>query len=183
MSFKAFIDAAKSMINLGAATNAGARQEIREVVGKLADELDRALSLTDSYLVGAKYSIDNIELSRYLAEVDGKLMGSYREHHICAGLYQLADKFKQIFDPTRFSVDLANYSEIPKLINELMNGERVILDDLHEMANQLKHDSSQLYSGLTNREQVLTAVECHREEIERYRQQIKQQRRTLLSKL
>jgi len=183
VSFKAFIDAAKSIINLGAATNASARQEIRDVVGKLGDELDRALSLTDSYLVGAKFSVDDTELARYLAEVDGKLMVSYREHHICAGLYQLADKFKQIFDPTRLSVDLTNYSEIPRLINELMNGEQVILDDLHEMANQLKHDSSLLYSGSISRQQVLTAVECHREEIERYRQQIKQQRRTLLLKL
>lgn len=183
MSFKAFIDAARSIISLGAETNAAARQEIREVVGKLGDELDRALSLTDSYLVGAKFSIDDAELSRYLADVDGKLRGSYREHHICAGLCQLADKFEQIFDPARFSVSLQNYTEIPQLISELQNGEQVVLDDLDEMVNTLRDYSSQLYSGLMVRAQVLQAVEYHREEIGRYRKQIKQKRRSLLSKL
>ncbi|MBA2781233.1 hypothetical protein [Billgrantia kenyensis] len=183
MSFQAFIDAAKSIISLGAKTNATARQEIREVVGKLGDELDRALSLTDSYLVGAKFSIDDDELSRYLADVDGKLMGSYYEHHICAGLYHLADKFDQIFDPTRFSVSLSSYTEIPRLINELKSGEQVVLDDLNDMATKLRDYSSQLLSGSMTREQVLKAVEYHREEIARYRKQIKQKRRTLLSKL
>ena len=101
MSFKVFLESAKSIITLGASTNATARQEIRDVVGNLGDELDRALSLTDSYLVGAKFSIDDNELAKYLADVDGKLMGSYFEHHICAGLYHLADKFEQVFDPCR----------------------------------------------------------------------------------
>ncbi len=77
MSFKAFMEAVKPIITVGASANAAARQEIRDVVGKLGDELERALSLTDSYLVGAKFSIDDNELSRYLADVDGKLMNSY----------------------------------------------------------------------------------------------------------
>lgn len=46
MSFKAFIDAAKTIITVGASANASARQEIRDVVGKLGDELDRALMLS-----------------------------------------------------------------------------------------------------------------------------------------
>lgn len=183
MSFKAFIEAAKSIITVGASTNAAARQEIRDVVGKLGDELDRALSLTDSYLVGAKFSIDDNELSSYLADVDGKLMSSYYEHHICAGLYHLADKFEQIFDPTRFSVSLSNYSEIPRLVNELKNGEQVILDDLTDIADKLREYSQELYSGSMTREQVLNSVEYHREEISRYRKKVRNQRRSLLSKL
>ncbi|MNB84854.1 hypothetical protein D3C81_1142320 [compost metagenome] len=183
MSFKVFLEATKSIITLGASTNATARQEIRDVVGKLGDELDRALSLTDSYLVGAKFSIDNNELSKYLADVDGKLMSSYYEHHICAGLYHLADKFAQVFDPTRFSVSLSNYSEIPQLVGELKNGEQVVLDDLRDIADKLRDYSSQLYSSKMTREQVLAAVEYHREEISRYRQSIKNKKRTLLNKL
>ena len=183
MSFKAFIDAAKSIITVGASTNAAARQEIRDVVGKLGDELDRALSITDSYLVGAKFSIDDNELSRYLADVDGKLMNSYYEHHICAGLYHLADKFEQVFDPTRFSVSISNYNEIPQLVSELKNREQVVLDDLTDLANKLRDYSLELNSGSTSRDQVLSAVEYHREEVNRYRKKVKSQRRTLLSKL
>lgn len=183
MSFKAFIEAAKSIITLGASTNATARYEIREVVGKLGDELDRALSLTDSYLVGAKFSIDNHELAKYLADVDGKLMGSYCEHHICAGLYHLADKFQQLFDPTRFSVSLSNYSEVQRLVDELKNGEQVILDDLQDITDNLRCYSSQIYSLQMTRDQVLTAIEYHREEITRYRRSIKNKKRTLLNKL
>lgn len=183
MSFKAFIDAAKAIISVGASANASARQDIRDVVGKLGDELDRALSLTDSYMVGAKFSYDDNELARYLADVDGKLMGSYHEHHICAGLYHLADRFDQIFDPTRFSVSLSSYNEIPRLIDELKNGEQVVLDDLTDIAGELRDYSSQLVSGAMDREKVLSAVEYHREEIDRYRKKIRQKRRELLSKL
>jgi hypothetical protein len=183
MSFKAFIDAAKAIISAGANANASARQDIREVVGKLGDELDRALSLTDSYLVGAKFSYDDNELASYLADVDGKLMGSYHEHHICAGLYQLADRFEQVFDPARFSVSIESYNEIPRLVDELKNGEQVVLDDLTDIASELRTYSSRLLSGMMDRDQVLGAVEYHREEIDRYRKKIRQKRRELLSKL
>lgn len=183
MSFKAFLESAKSIITLGASTNATARQEIRDVVGNLGDELDRALSLTDSYLVGAKFSIDDNELAKYLADVDGKLMGSYFEHHICAGLYHLADKFEQVFDPTRFSVSLSNHSEVRKLVSELKKGEQVILDDLQEVAGKLRDYSSQLHSLQMTRKQVLSAVEYHREEVSRYRRSIKNKKRELLNKL
>lgn len=183
MSFKIFLEAAKSIITLGASTNATARQEIRDVVGKLCDELDRALYITDSYLVGAKFSINDNELAKYLADVDRKLMDSYFEHHICAGLYHLADKFSQVFDPTRFSVSLSNYSEIPKLVRELKNGEQVVLDDLHDIADKLRDYSSQLHASNMTREQVLSAIEYHREEISRYRKSVKTKTRTILNKL
>ncbi|HET6764770.1 MAG TPA: hypothetical protein VFH27_13890, partial [Longimicrobiaceae bacterium] len=103
-TLQAFFSAAKSVISLGATTNAAARKEIRDVVGELADELDRALGMADSYLAGARYSRDDAELVQYLARARGALMDGFHEHHVCAGLYQLADRFGQVFDPTRFSV-------------------------------------------------------------------------------
>jgi len=183
MSFKAFLDAAKAIVTLGASTNATARQEIRNVVGELTDELDRALSLTDSYLVGAKFSADDRELAHYLADVDGKLRGSFHEHHICAGLHHLADKFGQLFDPTRFSVSIANHSEIPTLVNKLQNREQVVIDDLEDMVNKLRDCSSRLYDGKMSRAEVLAAVEAQREDIAQHRQAVKDERRTLLGKL
>lgn len=183
MSFKAFVDAAKAIVTVGASANASSRHEILDVVGKLGDELDRALSLTDSYLVGAKFSRDDSELSRYLADVDGKLMGSFLEHHICAGLYHLADKFEQIFDPTKFSVSVASFKEIPKLIGELKSGEQVVLDDLSDIADNLRDYSDALHTGRMTRAQVLDSVEYHREEIRRFRRIVKTQCRNVLSKL
>ena len=61
--------------------------------------------------MGVQYSRDDQDLVQYLQSVNGKLMGSFQEHHVCAGLYQLADKFAQVFDPARFSVAMKSYSE------------------------------------------------------------------------
>lgn len=183
MSFKAFLNAAKEIITIGASINAASRYEIRTVIGELGDELDRALLLTDSYLVGAKFSIDDNELSHYLADVNGKLMNSFLEHHICAGLYHLADKFKQLFNPTKFTVSIASFRLIPKLIDELKNGEQVVLDDLQDIVDQLRNYSDSLHAGRITRAEILGAIESHRKEIGRYRQSIKIQRRSILSKL
>lgn len=183
MSFKAFLDAAKSIITLGAAANASARQDIRTVVGELSDALERALALTDTYLVGATFAGDDQALARYLADINGTLMGCYHEQQICGELYQLADKFEQLFDPTRFSVAVASYRDIPRLIGELKNGERVILDDLEDMVQALRAESVQLYGGTRSRAQVLAVVEHHRQQISYYRQQLKTRRRQLLAAL
>jgi hypothetical protein len=183
MSFKGFIEAAKAIVTIGASANAASRQEIRDVLGKLGDELERALSLTDSYLVGAKFSVDDSELARYLADVDGKLMNSYHEHHICAGLYHLADKFEQVFDPTKFAVSISSFTQIPKLIRELKDGEQVVLDDLGDIADKLREYSTELHAGRMMRQQVLDSVEYHREEIARYRRKLKAKQREVLAKL
>ena len=110
-------------------------------------------------------------------------MSSYYEHHICAGLYHLADKFEQVFAPTRFSVSLSNYREIPNLVRELKNGEQVVLDDLRDIADKLREYSSKLHSSEMTREHVLAAIEYHREELSRYRKLIKNNTRTLLNKI
>ena len=180
MSFTTFVKAAKTVITLGASLNAQARQEIRTVVGELGDEFDRALMLTDSFLVGAKFSRDDPELARYLADVDNKLRSSYHEHHLCAGLYQLADKFEQLFDPTRFSVDWHHSDELRQLISELKNGEQVVIDDLGDIAAQLRDLSAQLHDGQLQRDQVLAHVEAFRSDVARFRRTIKDKRRAIL---
>ncbi|PSU99767.1 hypothetical protein [Photobacterium kishitanii] len=183
MSFQTFIKSTKAIISLGASTNASCRKEIIDVVGKLSEELVRALDLADSYLVGAKFSIDDNELARYLADIDGTLMNSFKEHHICAGLYHLADKFEQVFNPTRFSVSLSNYQELPKLINELKNGEQMIIDDLQDLSHELRNYSNNLNSLASSRDDVLNAVEYHRVQLSKYRKQVKTQSRNIIKKL
>ena len=53
-TLKSFFEMMKPLLTLGATTNASCRQEIRDVVGNLSDELDRALLLADSYLVAGE---------------------------------------------------------------------------------------------------------------------------------
>ncbi|MEF1251111.1 hypothetical protein [Vibrio owensii] len=183
MSFQTFIKSTKAIISLGASTNASCRKEIIDVVGKLSEELVRALDLADSYLVGAKFSIDDNELARYLADIDGTLMNSFKEHHICAGLYHLADKFEQVFDPMRFSVSLSNYQELPDLINELKNGDQVIIDDLQDLSHELRNYSNDIKSLASSRDDVLNAVEYHRVQLSKYRNQVKTQSRNIIKKL
>lgn len=183
MSFKTFIDLAKSIIEIGAKANASARADIRNAVGELGDELDRALSIADSYLIGAKFSEDDHKLARHLACIDGTLMNSYHEHQICVALDHMADRFKQTFDPAKFSVSLSRFNEIQKLIEELKNRERVVLDDLSEITDQLRDISSQLLDGDISRKEVLESVERHRNTIGDYRKEIKNKRRELLDNL
>jgi hypothetical protein len=143
-TLKAFFEAGKKIISFGAAANASSREDIRSIVGQLSDELDRALMLADSYLTGVQYSRDDQELAQYLQSVNGKLAGSYHEHHVCAGLYQLADKFGQVFDPTRFSVSINSYKEIPMLISHLKSGERAVLDELDDTTHALQKLAAEL---------------------------------------
>jgi len=186
-TLKAFFDAGKSIVTIGAKTNASCRQEIRNVVGSLADELDRALRLADSYLIGAQYSKDDNELSIYLLDVDRKLMHSFLEHHICAGLYHLADKFGQVFDPVRFSVTISNYHEIPELISHLKNGERAVLDDLEEMAQQLGNEASRLRNSPGQadviRKDIFNLIDYQRHVLEVHRKKIKNLRRKIIDSL
>lgn len=187
-TLKAFFNAVRPIVTLGASTNASCRQEIRDVVGKLSDELDRALLLADSYLAGARYSKDDTELFQYLSQVDSKLMSSFLEHHICAGLYHLADRFDQVFDPTRFSVSVHSYREIPELISHLKNGERAVLDDLDEMARQLKDYASRLRSASPTetdgvKQEIFNAIDYHRHELEKHRKTVKRLRRKIVDSL
>lgn len=187
-TISSFFKAVKPVITAGAAANASRRQEIRSVVGELCDQLDRALALADSYLAGAQYSRDNLELESYLVNIDGKLRNSFNEHHVCAALDALGDKFSQLFDPTRFSVSLGNYFEIPELISHLKNGERAVLDDLDEMKTQLRDLAGQLRIAApgeldTTKQEIFAAIGERRTELAKHRKEIKAKRRLILDKM
>lgn len=187
-TIKAFFEAAKTILTFGAATNASSREEIRTVVGQLSDELDRALMLADSYLIGVQYSKDDYELVQYLQSVNGKLMGSLHEHHVCAGLYQLADKFGQVFDPTRFAVSVKNQSEIPNLIHHLKSGERAVLDELDDITQALQRLASQLQNAAPGdtdaiKAEISSTILQSRSTIESHRKKIKAMRRKIIDSM
>ncbi len=187
-TLKAFFEAGKTILSFGSSANASSREDIRNVIGQLADELDRALMLADSYLMGVQYSRDDQDLVQYLQSVNGKLMGSFQEHHVCAGLYQLADKFGQVFDPTRFSIAISKYSEIPALINHLKSGERAVLDELDDITQALQQLAMQLKQATPANIDAIklnisdTVLES-RSAIENHRKQIKAMRRKIIDSM
>lgn len=187
-TIKALFEAAKTIVKLGAATNAACRQDIRDVVGQLADELDRALGLADAYLVGIRFSKDDAEMASYLQSVSSKLMNNFYENHVCAGLYSLADKFEQVFNPTRFSVSIGSKSEIKDLIQHLKDGERAVIDDLNEMVAQLQDYAMQLHAAkpdeiATLKDRIAQATAYHRDQIKKRRTSVRNIRRRTLDAL
>ena len=187
-TLKVFFDAATSILSLGASTNAACRREIRDVTGKLADELDRALSLADSYLAGVRDPRDDAALVGYLRDAGGALRTLLGENDVCGALYHLADRFAQVFDPTRFSVSVTSHHEIPELIDKLRDGERAVIDDLEEMVGSLRDLAHDLDSAAPEdvkpvRNRILAAVQAHRAEVKAQRAQIKAMRRRIVDAL
>lgn len=187
-TLEAFFKAAKSIVTIGSKTNAENRQKIRDVVGQLGDELDRALMLADSYLAGIRYSINDQDLMQYLGNARFKLQQGFSEHHVCAGLYRLGDEFNQLFDPVKFSVSINSFTEIPELINRLKDGERAVIDDLDQVILKLNNFSMQL-SGATPdlivaiKEDINKEVAKDRQSLEKLRNKIKVLRRRITDEL
>ena len=136
--------AIQPIITFGASINAAGRQRITSVCGELCDALDRSIILAESYLQGARYYKDDQTLISYLQQPGQKLMNTYLEHNICAAIYSLSDRFKQVFDPTRYSLSLPRPAEIISLISALQQGERIIIDDFQEMIDAMSDLSDEL---------------------------------------
>ncbi|MDX5297384.1 MAG: hypothetical protein LPK85_00385 [Gammaproteobacteria bacterium] len=188
-TLQAFLDAARSVISFGATINAQGRQAIREVVGQLGDELDRALMLADSCLAGARYCRDDDERIQYLERFRGKLVDSFHEHQICGALYQLADRFEQVFDPLRLSVSIHEYRAIPALIDNLKNGERAVLDELDEIglvlythAQDLAAESDEAVR-MTRRAEIQATLDQGRAQLAVHRRGLRDQVREVMDRL
>jgi len=125
-----FLSSVRDIISWGSTLQQGQRKQIQAVVGELADELGRSIDILILYLDGIKASDDRARLTAYLREGSGKVFASFREFQVCAGLYELRDRFKGLFDPVGASVDMGNKGTLLRLIDDLSHGERLIYDDL-----------------------------------------------------
>lgn len=133
-----------SILKFGSKLNKEQREEIRNVVGELADELDRSIRLTQFYLEGIKNLKNKDEIIEYLRDGSNKLLHSYSEYKVCAGLYSLHDRFDQIFDSVKLSVSVGNIDKIHNLIDSLSNGERMIIDGQQTLLNSLREFADEL---------------------------------------
>jgi len=135
---KDFIDAAKSFALSAVNTNRENRAEICKVVITLSDELDRALSLIIIYLEGARNIDDDDKLEDFLHNMRGKLLDTCNEFHVCGALYDLSDRFSQLFDSIKGSVSIGKTDEIERLLWSLKDRERSILDGISKALEQIE---------------------------------------------
>ena len=187
-TLEAFFSAAKAVVTLGSKANAANRQEIRQVVGTLADELDRALLLADSYLAGGAFVRDKAELEDYLIQAYPKIMQDFSEHKVCSALYQLADEFRQVFNAKKLSVSVSSLGEVPALIDCLKDGERAVIDSLDSIMSELSRLAVETGSSSSRqlpalRREVAAALASGRAEIAALRKRIKSLRRQVTDKL
>jgi hypothetical protein len=123
--------------------NSKQRQEIRDVVGELADELDRGLQLVKFRVDGAiriatSSSSPPGELDAYLAESEVKLSNSFSEFKICRGIREKRDHFAQLFHPAKASIRTENIGKVERLLGELERDERLIYDEVGPLLNDLR---------------------------------------------
>lgn len=111
-------------------SNRALRTEIRDIVGSIADELERGIDLVILYLKGAKNITNKAEFRKYLVSGREKLFELHSEFKICRGLRELRDRFKQWFDPTKHAISWGNQKEVIGLIREMEVDERLIIDEL-----------------------------------------------------
>ena len=119
------------------------RAEIRDVVGTIADELQRGLDLAILYLRGAKNIKDEAELRDYLNSAQQKLLDYHSEFKICRGLRDLRARFNELFDPTKHAIEWGNKGEVISLIYELEKDERLVMDELSGLWQNLNTALSQ----------------------------------------
>lgn len=143
----AFEDIRRALLDLVTtlpSMNRESRKEIREVILELESELERSINLAVIYLEGTYRIKPEIELIDHLANAPSRLMDTFNQFKICAGIYGLSDKFNQIFDPTRLAVNAGKSQKIANLLQNLMSGERMIIDILRDTTEFLADSANDL---------------------------------------
>ncbi|NQV14281.1 hypothetical protein HQ531_02400 [bacterium] len=183
-----FGKAIANIVSFGSKLNRDQRSEIRKAVGELADELDRALRIAQFYLEGVKNIKDPIDISSYLRNGQGTLMDTYNEYKVCDGLYELHDRFDQIFDPVKLSVSIGKIKNIHQLIHNLSVGERFIIDDLDslldtmlDLANELSNANIDDQADIVKK--IKTTLKLEISEIGDHRKSIKRAMREIFDNM
>ena len=181
-----FTNAGLNLVKLGPKLDRTQRREMRDAVGELADELNRALVLTETYLAGAKNAGDAGELARHFRDAPNRLMQDFHEYKVCGGLYDLEDRFKRIFDPMKLSVSVGNAGEFTALIQSLSQGERMILDDLDELMQRLRRLADEIDLATPDeyeavRAKALSTLSVEQERISGHKKLIKKTMREAFS--
>jgi len=142
-TIEALLDAAKDFIKWAPGANRAARDDVRAVVVRLGSTLDRAILLAILYLQGAGATAP-AQVHTYLLEARRTLLETCNEFNVCADLYNLADRFKMLFDPAKYAVSLGQSRAIPDLLSALGDRERSVLDGISDTLHWLTEDVGQM---------------------------------------
>lgn len=150
--------------------NRSNRKELRDVVLELEAELERSLTVAILYLDGVPKIKPKQELLDHLRNAPAKLMESYSQFKICAGLYGLADRFGEVFSSIKGSVAVGQISSVDTMIKSLASGERMVIDGLRNMTQMMSDAALELdqLEGMefeNGREQLLKRVGLERNEL------------------
>lgn len=184
-----FLSSVREVISWGSTLQREQRKEIKTVVGELADELQRSIDILTIYLDGIKSSDDKFRLGTYLRDGSNKVFTSFKEFQVCAGLYELKDRFKGVFDPVGASLGIGNKGTIVKLIYDLSSGERMIFDDLSETFNTLRQYADKLDNAKDESEEknikgdLLSEVRAMKIELKNSKDNIKTTARAIIDGL
>ena len=184
-----FLESAKAVVTLGASVNRSNRQNVISIVNDLHGELTRGLFLTDSYLRGVKNAENFSTLSTYLRDAETKLMHTFLEHHVCAGIYGLRDRLSGVFDPAQHSIDMNTKDQVIKLIHELSNGERMIIDDVQDMILAFREFADELDAASSDmdkvriRDDINNAVDINMAKVGEAMKAVKKAARQIIDKL
>lgn len=153
--------------------NTDQRQEIRDAVGGIADELTRGLNLVTQRIEGArrialsKEKGAKEELVVYLDENIGKLFEAFSEFKICRGLREKRDHFKQVFHPAKAAVRRENIDQVTHLLYELESDERMIIDEVGPLLNDLRKSANK------SKKQFLIDADAALKTVERRKRRLK----------
>ena len=147
-----FISSVREVVSWGSSVQEKEQNEIIEIVGELSDELNRSIDLLNIYLGGIKTNKEKDDLVNYLRTGRDTLFTSFREFHVCSGLYGLKTKFSGLFSASGASVNMSNKGTIERLIDDLAGGERMIFSDLNDTFEGLSGYADQLESSFDDNE-------------------------------
>lgn len=161
--------------------NATQRQETRDAVGSVADELNRGLELVAIRIEGAKIIASakqrnaRNELVTYLNHDVWKneLSKAFSEFKICRGLREKRDHFKQLFHPAKAAVRRENRTKVTALFNQLEYDERMIIDEVGSLLTKLREDALQDVSAfLESADEAIQQVHRRQKRVKRLARRI-----------
>lgn len=178
-ALKIFKDWAIDAIPKAVSKNRDLREEIRGIIGDLADDLMSGLNIVAMRLRAAKRIADHDEFINYLSESEQQIFRSFSEFRVCADLRNLEDRFNRFFDPTRTAVDMSNVNEVKQLISSLEDYERLVFDMVHSPWRKIE----EALNKKDSRESLHRLIDDAVNECEDKSAQVKSMARNIIDKL
>jgi len=127
-----------------------AGSKFENAAGTVADELIRGLQLVAQRIRGAETIVRTTapgndrdrELRQYLNESESKLSEAFSEFKICRGLRSTRAQFTEMFGSAKFATSIGTGETIERLLSELESDERMIIDEVGPMLQDLRNHVS-----------------------------------------